>query len=386
MELHKKALLASSVTHAYCHACILSVPPLLLILTEEFALSIATISLLITCSGLLFGLGAMPFGALSDKIGPARVHLIGIAISCAACAGMYASTTAYELTGALLLLGIGASTYHPSAFKLISCNFKQSVGRAFGINGIIGNVGQIGSPVLSAYIAYTIGWRQVFAVLFVLGIGVFAAMWAVRAIDRTIQCHEGKAARITITRTVMLLLAITMLGGLSYRGMTTMLPAYATLIFGKNTFEAGGMVTIMLAAGGISQVVAGELYDKWGATRPLFATSILALASIGIIITGPYNVFVAGLVLFGFTYFAINLYINSLVGRMTPDNQRGTYYGLMFFARFGLGFIAPSIIGAVTQAYSISYLFHIIGIFVALYVILTVVLLRSRGTLRAMLP
>ena len=146
------------------------------------------------------------------------------------------------------------------------------------------------------------------------------------------------------------------------------------------------MVTIMLAAGGISQVVAGEAHDRWGATRPLFATSILALASIGIIISGPYNVFVAGLVLFGFAYFAINLYTNSLVGRMTPEDQRGTYYGVMFFARFGLGFIAPSIIGAVTQAYSIAYLFHIIGIFVALYVILAVVLLRSRGSLRAVLP
>jgi MFS family permease len=349
-----------------------------LLLTEEFSLSIAQMSLVITASGILFGLGAMPFGALSDRIGPARVHLIGIAISCAACAGMYVSASAYQLAGSLLLLGIGASTYHPAAFKLISCNFRDSVGRAFGLNGIIGNVGQIGSPVLSAYIAYTAGWRYVFVALIAVGVAVFVAMWTVRSVDGTVQ-YEKRKQGITLTRTVVLLLAITMLGGLSYRGMTTMLPAYATLTFGKNTFEAGGMVTVLLAAGGISQVLAGEIHDRWGAAKPMVATSILALASIAIVIAGDYAMVLFGLVMFGFSYFAINLYTNSLVGRLTPEGQRGTYYGLMFFARFGLGFIAPSIIGIVTDAYSIAYLFHIVGVFVFLYALLAILLLRSSG-------
>jgi MFS family permease len=39
------------------------------------------VSLIITCSGLLFGLGAIPFGRLSDRYGPVAVNMVGIGIS-----------------------------------------------------------------------------------------------------------------------------------------------------------------------------------------------------------------------------------------------------------------------------------------------------------------
>ena len=378
MELRERALLISSMAHAYCHACMLSVPPLVLLLRDEFTLSFVMVSLIITCSGLLFGLGAIPFGRLSDRYGPVAVNMVGIGISCAACTGMYLAPSASAMAASLLALGVGASTYHPSAFTLISCSYDSCVGRAFGINGLIGSVGQIGAPVLSAFVAYTAGWRPVFGVLLVIGVAMLAILSTVRHLDKDVRREPAPVrTRLRLDRDIALLFGITMLGGLAYRGVTTMLPSYATIMFGKNTLEAGSMVTIMLAAGGVSQVVAGEIHDRFGARRPLAVTCIASLASIGIVMAGPYQLFIGGLVAFGFAYFAVNLYSNALMGHLTPPEQRGMYYGIMFFARFGLGFLAPFLIGAVTEAYSIGYLFHVVGAFQLAYVLVALALLRS---------
>jgi MFS family permease len=99
---------------------------------------------------------------------------------------------------------------------------------------------------------------------------MLAILSTVRHLDKDVRREPAPVrTRLRLDRDIALLFGITMLGGLAYRGVTTMLPSYATIMFGKNTLEAGSMVTIMLAAGGVSQVVAGEIHDRFGARLPL---------------------------------------------------------------------------------------------------------------------
>lgn len=368
----------SSVSHAYSHACILSIPPLLLLLTSEFSTSITAISLSITLSGLLFGAGALPFGKLSDRIGPITVNMIGVAISIVACAGLYFSKDIWVFSCMLILMGIGSSTYHPSAFKLISCMYAPTMGRAFGINGLIGNIGQIGAPVTAGLIAYTWGWRNVFIFLLLLGVVTLALLGSIRSDARDIYSFEEKEkAPFSIGRSLLLILLLTSLAGLAYRGITTMLPTYATLAYNEDTFVASAYVTILLATGGLSQLIAGELNDRFGSYRPLVVMGVACIASVVLMMTESYVLFLIGLVAFGFSYFAVNLYTNSIVGSITPASQRGSYYGITFFTRFGLGFVAAMIVGKITDTYSIDYLFPILIAFLVPFVIAAMLLKRE---------
>jgi len=306
------------------------------------------LSLVVAGSGLLFGIGALPFGALSDN----------------------------SFVIFLLLLGLASSTYHPSAFKLISCLFSKNIGRAFGINGLIGSSGQIMAPISSAFIAYKWGWRPVFLMLAIMGIITLIFLFSTYNYNISIP-KVAEKQKFRISREIILILAISTLGGLSYRSIVTMLPAYTSIIYGKDTLQAGALVTLMLVTGGISQVVAGEINDKYGSIKPFLIATIISFISIVVIMMKNYSFFMIGLVIFGSSYFAINLFINSLIGTNTPHIHRGKIYGITFFTRFGLGFLAPVIVGIVTDLYSISYLFHIVIIFMTILVLLTMYLYRN---------
>jgi len=379
-----RVLIISSLGHAYSHACMLSIPPLLLLLRGEFSLSFTLISLAVTASGILFGLGALPFGHLSDRIGAIRVNIIGVVLAIVATLGLYSATSVYAFTGFLLLLGIASSTYHPSAFNMISCIYTEEMGRAFGINGMIGNIGQIGAPITAGFIAYTWGWRPVFILLAAIGLVVLILLVSVRSFTFESPPPERTTKRFLLTRPFVLLLVITMMGGLAYRGIVTMLPSYTSIIFQQNTFEGGTLVTLLLLMGGVSQIIAGELRDRLGAARPFLITTFLALVSVIVMMTEVYSALIVGLLAFGFSYFAINLYTNTIVGDVAPSGRKGTVYGIMFFARFGLAYLAPFIVGAVTDLYSIRYLFHVTAIFLVVLLAFTTYFYRTYS--RSMSP
>lgn len=379
-----RVLIISSLGHAYSHACMLSIPPLLLLLRGEFSLSFTLISLAVTASGILFGLGALPFGHLSDRIGAIRVNIIGVVLAIVATLGLYSATSVYAFTGFLLLLGIASSTYHPSAFNMISCIYTEEMGRAFGINGMIGNIGQIGAPITAGFITYTWGWRPVFILLAAIGLVVLILLVSVRSFTFESPPPERTTKRFLLTRPFVLLLVITMMGGLAYRGIVTMLPSYTSIIFQQNTFEGGTLVTLLLLMGGVSQIIAGELRDRLGAARPFLITTFLALVSVIVMMTEVYSALIVGLLAFGFSYFAINLYTNTIVGDVAPSGRKGTVYGIMFFARFGLAYLAPFIVGAVTDLYSIRYLFHVTAIFLVVLLAFTTYFYRTYS--RSMSP
>jgi MFS family permease len=379
-----RVLIISSLGHAYSHACMLSIPPLLLLLRDEFSLSFTLISLAVTASGILFGLGALPFGHLSDRIGAIRVNIIGVVLAIVATLGLYSATSVYAFTGFLLLLGIASSTYHPSAFNMISCIYTEEMGRAFGINGMIGNIGQIGAPITAGFITYTWGWRPVFILLATIGLVVLILLVSVRSFTFESPPPERTTKRFLLTRPFVLLLVITMMGGLAYRGIVTMLPSYTSIIFQQNTFEGGTLVTLLLLMGGVSQIIAGELRDRLGAARPFLITTFLALVSVIVMMTEVYSALIVGLLAFGFSYFAINLYTNTIVGDVAPSGRKGTVYGIMFFARFGLAYLAPFIVGAVTDLYSIRYLFHVTAIFLVVLLAFTTYFYRTYS--RSMSP
>jgi len=375
MPQRNRALIISSLVHAYSHACILSLPPLLLLLRDEFSTSLTMISFLITCSGLLFGIGALPFGALSDKIGALKVHLIGTLMAIASCIGIYFSFNLLSLSFFLMTLGLASSTYHPSAFKFISSSFPKNIGRAFGINGMIGNIGQIGAPITSAFIAYNWGWRPVFIMLMAFGVFLSLLLFFIRGTEVK-NTKSGKIKNIKLKKEFILIILVTMTAGLAYRGTTTMLPTYTALIFGKDTFQSGALVTLMLTTGGVSQLIAGEINDRYGTAYPLMMMSLACLLSIVVILFAPYYIFIVCLMVFGFAYFAVNLYTNTLIGSITEKELRGTFYGITFLSRFGLGFIAPFIIGFISDLYSISYLFYIILAFILVFILLVTMLSR----------
>jgi MFS family permease len=52
--------------------------------------------------------------------------------------------------------------------------------------------------------------------------------------------------------------------------------------------------------------------------------------------------------------------LNSLTGFLTPQNQRGLVYGILFFTSFGIGSVSQVITGYVGDSYGLDVAFYIL--------------------------
>jgi len=71
--------------------------------------------------------------------------------------------------------------------------------------------------------------------------------------------------------------------------------------------------------------------------------------------------------------------VNTLVADVTPPNVRATFYGVSFFTRDGIGFLAPLMVGAIADA-SGTYLtaYWVMAIFGVLTALVSIAVERPR--------
>jgi FSR family fosmidomycin resistance protein-like MFS transporter len=89
---------------------------------------------------LLIGLGAIPFGWLSDRWSRSSMMVImflGMGVASIICG--YSSSKADLFIG-LSILGLACSIYHPVGIAWV-INSSKKKGKALGINGIFGGIG-----------------------------------------------------------------------------------------------------------------------------------------------------------------------------------------------------------------------------------------------------
>ncbi|MGH7858892.1 MAG: MFS transporter, partial [Candidatus Binatia bacterium] len=127
---------------------------------------------------LLFGVGALPAGLLTDRWQARRMLQVCLIGTGAAAILVAASPAGSGVMLSLGLLGLFSSIYHPAGMSLIASGVRER-GRALGLNGIFGNVGIAGAPVAAAVTIGVLGWRGTYALygmaLLLAGVASLAA-------------------------------------------------------------------------------------------------------------------------------------------------------------------------------------------------------------------
>jgi len=398
------ALAFCSFAHAFTHAVELSFPVLLLFLQKDFEQGgYALLALIYAGSLLLFGLGGIPFGMLADRIGGVAVILFGVVIgivgaALAILAGRMDNLPLFAL--AILLLGLGISTYHPAGLWVLSEAFPKGKGRshAMGVHGFGGSFGQFLSPILSGIGAVLLGWQWVYGALIVLGVILGAVglpillAWTpkpeaseapvsddiehttpIPPDDGVIKPQTGFMAslRALWCYGVAVVVALTITRGLFFRGTSAFIPALARDNWGLSAESGGLMLSLMLVAGSLGHLSGGWLHGRYGPRKPLFAVAILSLAAlllllwpsdpllIGFQIAGlemelPLGIGFVGMLLFGFSFFAGQPVLNAHIADITPGPVRGLFFGLTFATRFGLASVATGLVGWAADLWSLE--------------------------------
>jgi MFS family permease len=177
--------------HGLIHTYELSIPLFVAIWLEQFSVTEANIGLIVATGYILFGVGALPGGILSDRYESRPLVIASMGGIAGSFLLLSLSPSAVGLTLALVVWGLAASVYHPSALSLISHGVEHR-GSAFAYHGMTGNVGTALGPFVTAVLLLLVEWRL--AVAFLGAVGIVTTLAASRTTFNERAATEEMAA------------------------------------------------------------------------------------------------------------------------------------------------------------------------------------------------
>ena len=174
MESQDRSIIAISSSHGIMHAYLVLLPAMIPILGGELG-DIATIGMLASLVSLFYGWFSLPVGFLADRVSK-KLLITGSMILCGGASILIGLSPNITITAiALIILGIGASLYHPCGYAHMSLASDEMRGRYMGFQGLGGDMGMAISFLTSSLLGARFGWRRTFIIWGVIGL-VMAAI------------------------------------------------------------------------------------------------------------------------------------------------------------------------------------------------------------------
>jgi MFS family permease len=366
------------LSHATNHFVMLIFPAVLLLVQQEFGLGYGPLGFFANVALFCYGAGALPAGMLADRLGGERIlaiWLLGGSLSCLAIAG---TASPVGLVLGLAALGLFGSLHHPAGSGvLVALRDVAGVelGRAFGLSGVLGNVGLAASPVMAAMVAVRRGWRAAFLVGALPGLLLAFPLWRLHGLqapqppDPTAPPVRRRMAwRSDLTPPLLILFLIETLMGFVFQGFSTFLPAHlaerASIpgLTAARVARGGSFASLALLFGGLGHLLAGRLMASRHRDR-IFLISVgataLFLFSMGATVGPPL---VLASIALSVGYFSLGTISNTFIAFHTPPLLGGTAFGVTFTLAFGVGSLASTVMGLVAQRFGLSAVFLSLGI------------------------
>ncbi len=331
----------------------LTLPFTLILLHEVRGIPLPTVGLLLTVPGVV-GLAAVPVsGALVDRLGPARVLRVSLALQAVGAALLSVATEPSTAMVALLLTGLGLGPSFPASNALLTglVTRPEQVSRAFGMHFTILNA------------AIGVGSLVAAAVADIDRAATFTGLFAVAAASQLVQMclvpsgpprppHDVDAAapsyrEVWADRVYRLMLVSTLLTAMTgYASLDAGLPAFARVVgdVPPSTIALAFTVNTVLIVSLQLPVVRATLH--WRRTRSLVLASLIwafAWALLGAV-PAVWSVLVFS-ALFGLGEVFQAPALQPLVNSLAPERLRGRYnalFGMMFSVAF---IVSPALSG-----------------------------------------
>jgi len=294
------------------------------------------------------------------------------------------ATSYWDFVFANMMLGLGATTYHPVGLGMVSNSFSnQSRGKAMAINHSAGVIGTAISPVISIALtlSFSKNWRTtsyIYAgfsasILCIMLVWLFShhliAKYRVTehklkeetnlAIEKQEQVNIFDKANRFLLITIVLVLLIGMLRSSIYRSLSSFTATLLNDFYNLSELEAGFYTTIILTIGSMSDITGAVISDRLGTVRGRANVVILsavgtAVAILLLILAPLYSAFV--LILLLFSFFAVSFYLVggtllALQSNLIPGSARSFFYSITFSIGLIITSVTPSIFGTLLDIF-----------------------------------
>lgn len=354
----KLALAFASVAHSFSHMFVLFYATVVLVLEREWGLSYAELFALSIPGAVMFGVAALPAGWLGDRwsaTGMIAVFFIGTGVS-SVLTGLAGSP--FMLAAGLSAIGTFAAIFHPVGIPWLLSRARNK-GRAMGISGVFGAFGTALAAITAGGLADLYGWRAAFIAPGLVAVVVGAAFITLRRLGHIGDGEEtGMAAQTPaaadVKRTFAALAVSVVFVGVVYQSMSYALPKVfeerVGALVGDGVIGIGGAVSLCYLIGGLTQLIGGELADRYS-QKIVYATCHLLqvpLYALGYILLGPAMIPMAVLMI-SFNVMGQPAE-NTLLSRYTPAKWRGRVFGAKFMLTLGVSSLGVAVVPAIHAA------------------------------------
>lgn len=311
------------------------VQPLLPVFSQEFGVSAAASSVLLSVAtaGLAFAL--LPASALSDRYGRHRVMSIALPSAALLTIAMAVPHSFGTLVVMRTLLGIVLAGMPAVAMAYLGEEIEPaSLGRAMGIY-LSGNVlGGTGGRLATALLSDALGWRWAVVVLGAIGLAASIVFWRSLPASRRFVARPLPIDPVGAKALARRILALFRDGGLPWlfvvgfllMGCFTSLYNYLTYRLAGAPFHlrpalVGAIFTIYLV-GVVGTNWAGRLGDRIGRRNVLWGMMIAMLAGLLLTLSNSFTLMIAGVAVFTFCFFGAHAVASSWVGRRAEKGSK----------------------------------------------------------------
>jgi len=352
---------------------------LLPFIRQDLEMNYLQAGLLVSAYSVTSGLSQIFGGWVSDRISrrwiSITIGLLGVGLSGLA-AGLMPSYITLLVT--MLIMGIFAGAYHPSAVPAISSLFRDNRGKAIGLHMIGGSVGFGLGPFIAIAIAATLNWHMSFLILCLpaLVAGLMVILW-LRKIEPAISV---KPATVTsdarqpgtgneepglgqVLKSLSLIIALVVVVTFTSGSLLPFVPLYLMDHFGLSSTMAAVWTSIVRASFVLGSLFGGWLSDRWGNKRTVLLT-LIAIGPVLLVFTSAnyFAVVAIMMVAIGILWTMRETDVQTYLMGRTPLKMHGIVFGIYFgIGQQGQSLLQP-VYGGFMDMFGISNIFLIVGL------------------------
>jgi MFS transporter, FSR family, fosmidomycin resistance protein len=376
-------LLANGLVHAINDGYVAAIYPLLPLVAEEFQAGYGMTSLVkMGLTGAL-GLFELPAGLIAERAGETLVLGIGATWLALGFAGMGLATAVWQLVGLAVIAGIGGAPQHPLSASLVSRAYSaRHRGSAIGTLNFTGDVGKAIVPLVCAWLAVVVGWRQA---MLILGLAGLPLVFVFAALSRFVpQSSAHPEASIASSRSGWGILDVNRFASLAVLGILDSAVRAAALTLlpfllkqkGLDTPTIGALIAVIFVSGALGKFGCGPLGDRFGAVTVVMATELATgLVVLAFIPAEGYMLWVLA-ALFGFFLNGTSSILYAAVADLVHADRRARGYALYYTLGLLSSAFAPVLYGILADHTSLGTALVLVAIAAALTVPLAPLLPR----------
>jgi MFS family permease len=362
--------------------------PLIPFIRGAFDLDYTQSGLVVSAFTLAYGFGQLPAGWLADRIDPRRLMTLGI--SGLAMAGILAglSQTYWLLVLSLVLMGLLAGGYHPSAPPLISASVRpEHLGKAFGFHNIGGGASHLLTPLVAVAIASAWGWRQAYLLLglptIAFGLLFYALLGRMQARSRDManlrQQEADRTSLLSCKAHLVFFLVLTTFTSAAINSIYAFVPLLMVDHFGVGEELAAASLSVISSAVFWAGPLGGYLSDRFGSVRVIIVVCFAAGPAILLTTLLPYGWPLGVLLLvLGMIIYTRMSASESFIVTQTPAGIRSTVLGIYYFTGMEGGGVLTPVVGWMIDRFGFTVAFAGVCLFLLTLTLLCSFWLRGR--------